>query len=206
LAGPKLPDDEREILVEYIKFLMCNGREIKKSKPAERQKGEQMENVLQIIIPFNGAATNLDMAAELRRRAGLLEGMSPKDASSRANTDSAPSAKSRKAPAQVEETEEVESDDEDFAPKKSTAKKAAASFDDDEENDEEEAPPKKKKAPKISLDDVNDACKARAVEEGGGKTGRGIVVAILKKKFKTESVGELKPEQYAAVIEAMTGE
>lgn len=105
------------------------------------------------------------------------------------------------------------------APAKS--KKAAASFDDEEETQaapvvEEESeddgdldfstPPAKTakatKEKKYTSAEVNDACKARAIKIGG-KAGRAEVLAILKKKFKTESVTELKPEQYAAVIAAM---
>lgn len=103
-----------------------------------------------------------------------------------------------------EETEtEVEAaadsdDDEDFTPVKKTKAKAAKSFDDDEDDAEEEEVKPAKKAKKITLDDVNDACKARAA---GGR--RKEVLAILKKKFKTESVSTLEPEQYPALIAAM---
>lgn len=119
-----------------------------------------------------------------------------------------------------------ESDDDDFAaaPKnvkaavKSAAKKTAASFDEDdaddapaastEDDDDADftAPPAKAakpaKAKKITVDDVNDACKAKA-SSIGGKEGRAKVLALLKKHFKTESVSELKPEQYEACIKAM---
>ncbi len=105
-----------------------------------------------------------------------------------------------------------EDDEEDEAPpvKKAKAKPAPQSFDDEDEDDceslepeddEEDDPPAKKtkaKAPKFTLDDVNDAAKARAA---GGK--RAEVLAILKKKFKVQSVSDLKPEQYQACIEAM---
>lgn len=108
----------------------------------------------------------------------------------------------------------VDEDEEDLVPKKS-AKKAPAkkpvSFDDDEpaepEADVEEdddsyaAKFKPKKAKKVTLDDVNDACKALALHIG--KTGRQHVLGILKKKFKTETVSGLEPEQYAACVEAM---
>lgn len=115
-------------------------------------------------------------------------------------------------------------EDDDFTPapkKKAAAKKASAGFDQDDEDvepapkyaeetevEEDEdftAPPKKAakaKAKKITLDDVNDACKARAAATGG-KKGREEVLGILKKKFKTTSVSELEPEQYAAAIKAM---
>ena len=127
----------------------------------------------------------------------------------------------KKAAASIDDEDdaptETVDDDEDFAPPKKAAKgkKAAPAFDDDEEttaaaveaaeDDDEDftAPPKKAAKPKkITIDQVNDACKARAMETGG-KEGRAEVLAILKKKFKTTSVAELKPEQYPAVIAAM---
>lgn len=72
-----------------------------------------------------------------------------------------------------------------------------------DEDDDEDEKPKAKKAKKLTADDVNEACKALLSALGGGKTARAKVLGILKKKFKTESVSELKPDQYAAVIKAM---
>jgi hypothetical protein len=110
----------------------------------------------------------------------------------------------------------VNEDDEDFTPVKKTSGKKAKSFEDEEEadlgsspetdsddEDEEFEKPTKKRAKKITLDDVNDACKERAADEGGGKEGRSVVLKILKKKFKVDSVSELEETQYAAVISAM---
>lgn len=74
-------------------------------------------------------------------------------------------------------------DDEDFTEVKTTKKTAAAV-----------------KPPKYTLDDVNDACKAKARAAGGGKPGRDKVLSILKKNFNTLSVSELKPEQYGKAI------
>lgn len=92
-------------------------------------------------------------------------------------------------------------DDADFvtaSAKKKPAKSAAASFD---EEAEEEAPAKAPPKKKLSLDDVNDACKSRAV---GGR--RDEVLSILKGKFKVSSVTELKesPDKWPAVIKAMS--
>lgn len=119
-----------------------------------------------------------------------------------------------------EETEtEVETDD-DFTPtpktKKAATKKAVkqASFDEDEETEdveeteddetEEIAPAKKAKAKKITVDDINDACKAYAKENGGGKDGRTAVLKILKKNFKTESISALDPADYPKVMKLLT--
>lgn len=114
------------------------------------------------------------------------------------------------------DNDEGEEDDEDFTPKKQAAKKNTFEDEDEEEEsseeeeteeasddeDEEEDAPPKKKAKKLTVDDVNDACKKKAAKIGG-KEGRNEVLKILKKKFKTTSVSELKPEQYAAAIAAM---
>ncbi len=117
---------------------------------------------------------------------------------------------------------EVEADeDEDFGKKPS--KKKAKGFDEDEETEvesedaeeesdeeseadeeveEDEAPVKKGKGKKLTIDDCNDAAKALALSVGG-KPGRAKVLALMKKHFKTESVSELKPEQYAKFIALM---
>lgn len=116
------------------------------------------------------------------------------------------------------ETDEIEvEEDDDFAAKPAKVKPVKkVDFDEEEETETEEVevdeteddveevmpPAKKTKAKKVTVDDVNDACKARAASVGG-KEGRAEVLAILKKKFKTESVSALKPEQYGACIAAM---
>lgn len=113
-----------------------------------------------------------------------------------------------------ETTETEDEEDEDFAAKKSKKK---AKTDEDEETeesedadeeetadadeDEDEAPAKKKGKAKLTIDDVNDACKAYAKA-----TSRADALKVLKKKFKTDSIADLKPEQYADCIKAMTVE
>ncbi len=177
-------------------------------------------NTTQITISFQGAPTPQQIAAQLRFQAGLLEGMEPKLAASRKNTDG---AITKQAAPEVETTTD---EDDDFAAapvkttKKTAAKKAAASFEDEDdsgsevetedtqeaESDDEDfmqaAPAKeaKKAAPKkkLTVNDVNDACKAKATA-----SNRKEVLAILKKKFNVTSVTELKNEQYADVIAAM---
>lgn len=125
------------------------------------------------------------------------------------------------------ETEADDNEDFAAAPAKSTKKSggkkaaAAATFEDDEPSEEateetetetaeteseddgdfmEAAPAKGKKtaAKKITVNDVNDACKAKAAS-----SDRKTVLGILKKKFGVTSVTELKAEQYADVIKAM---
>ncbi len=60
---------------------------------------------------------------------------------------------------------------------------------------------KGKAAPKVTLKDVNAALVAYTKNHSKSKDK---TVALLKKHFKVESVNELKPDQYAAVIKAVT--
>lgn len=166
---------------------------------------------MQITFNFEEGTTPDRIAAKLRFHAGLLEGMKPKDASSRKNTEAAKTVS-------IDDNEgELEENDEDIAPPKKTAKKKpVASFDEDEEEEEEddeneedededtviEKKTAKPKMSKITPKMVGDACKLRA-QETGGKEGRQEVLTILKKKFGVTSVSALKPEQYASVIKAM---
>jgi hypothetical protein len=118
--------------------------------------------------------------------------------------------KTEAAPAE-EEPEEAETadaeDDEDFSAKPKPKKKAGKTFDDEDgeeaepEPQPEEKPAKKAKAKKLTPDDVNDACRARA--KAWGKNGVQKVRDILEKKFSTKSVLELEESQYGEVIEAM---
>lgn len=132
---------------------------------------------------------------------------------------------SEETEAEETEAEETEEEDDFGAGKKAAkgegGKKAAKGFDDDaaaeeeeaeeseeeeeaeeskEEEEEEEKPAKNAKAKKLTADDVNDACKARARALRGT---RAEVLSILKKKFKVKSVSDLEPSQYADAIKAM---
>lgn len=144
---------------------------------------------MQLTIEIKDGSTNIDIASALRFQANLIEGvMTGKDASAKRNTIT---------------QDTTDDDDTDFMPKKKTAaQKAVASFDAEEVDEAIEEKPKTKKAKKVTLDDVNDACKARAAAVGG-KEGRAEVLSILKKQFKTSTVTDLKPENYQAVIDAM---
>lgn len=70
----------------------------------------------------------------------------------------------------------------------------------DEEIEEEPAPKKTTKAKEITEKQVQDAAKLHAAKNG---EGRKKTLAILQKKFKVQSVGELDKKQYAAVIAAL---
>lgn len=97
---------------------------------------------------------------------------------------------------EAEETEETEDEDEEesaAASKKSAKGKTAAA-----------GKASGKKKPKLTVDDVNDACKARAAKIGG-KPGRDKVLKLLQTNFGTKSVTNLKPEDYEEAIAVMNG-
>jgi len=186
---------------------------------------------MEITFSFEDNVKPIDIARKLRMQAGLLEGLTGREASSVENTDDeeAPARPiktglKRQAAAVVEDEFEDEisepetSDDvvyddpaemlEDMSTEIEDAPEE--SFDDDEI---EAAPVKKKAAAapakvqskgkkKITIDDVNDACRKLALKIGG-KPGREKVLGILQKKFKTKTVSALKPEQYADVLAAL---
>jgi hypothetical protein len=150
----------------------------------------------------------VEIAGKLRAFADNLDG-----APANADGKVAPS-KTKKAAKPVEVDEDVEletadsdDDDSDFVTDAASDDDGEA-FDasDDEDDDFVSAPPPKKKAAegkakKVTIAQVNEACKARA--QAGGKKGRDQVLSILKKNFKTESISEIKPEMYGKVIQAM---
>lgn len=162
---------------------------------------------MKISFEFKDGSTGKDIAAHLRFQAGLFEGLEPKVASSRANTE---------APVAVE----VEDVEEPAAPKAKRGRPAKAvaaqtSFDEEETTTEEsesfedeetfeEAPAPKKAKTKLTLESINDLCKAFARENGGGKDGRDAVLAILKKHFKTTSISSLDVEDYPKVAKLLS--
>ncbi len=164
---------------------------------------------VQLSFKFSEDTTRAAIAQELRKQAALFEtGGTTRETT---NNDEAPSdfepinlkAKKPKATAKAAsfddeqeateiEAEETQSDDtEDFKTQTSKTKSKVST-----------QPAKKVAAKKLTVDDVNDACKAKAASIGG-KAGREQVLTILKKKFKTTSVTELEPEQFEAAIAAI---
>lgn len=103
----------------------------------------------------------------------------------------------------ADEEETVEAAESEDDEDEEAAAPAVSDDDDDEDEGFTEPAPKAKKgakaAKKLTMDDVNDACKERARGEGG----RDAVLKILQKKFKTKTVRSLKPEQFQSCIEAM---
>ena len=181
---------------------------------------------MQLTITFKEGATNKDIAHELRWKANLIDGMEPKMAclveacstpvllTTKPVRTTTPGTKKAKVEKTVEVedadeevlSEEPEVDDDDF---KADDTAGSNGFDDeadseDFEETQEEAPKPTKKNPAskakkaVTLDDVNDACKAYAQVNG-----RPATLKILEKKFKTKSVTSLKPEQFEAVVAAM---
>lgn len=164
--------------------------------------------------------SRVDLAGKLRAFADNLDGTPAgadgKVTKSAKTTKSAPGTDTREA---TEPTDDSDDFAQAAAKTKSTkaAKAAAASFEDgddepaeletetetaEDEGDFMEAAPAKTKgkaaAKKLTVNDVNDACKAKAQA-----TDRKTVLGILKKKFNVASVTELKADQYADVVKAM---
>lgn len=148
----------------------------------------------------------VDLVHRLRAFADNLDG-SPADASGKVTAKAKTKTTSKAAAA----APAVDEEDDDF--KADTGE--ANGFDDAEGEDDgagfmettgaqgngtgKAAGKTKAKPKKITLDDVNDACKAHAQAKG-----RPATLAVLEKKFKTQSVTALKPEQYEQCISAMT--
>ena len=159
---------------------------------------------MEITYTIPDGSTGKEIAGYLRMQAGLLEGMTAKDAANRKNTDVA-------VESEDDEAEEVIISK---SPKKGGLAriKAAASFEDEEDtteesnnddesfDDEPAKPAKKAKAKKITADEVADACKAHA---RANKKGREGTLAILKNKFGVKGISELTPDQFGAVIKAL---
>ena len=147
----------------------------------------------QVSFNFPKGTKPQEIASELRFHAGLLEGLAPKTASSKKNTESSfeeTNEDPKEEPAPQEEF--------DFSAENSEASETEVV------DDFMEAPKKTKtatKVKKITLAEVNDACKAKA--KAGGKDGRKQVLSLLQKHFKTESISEIKPENYGKLIEIM---
>lgn len=166
--------------------------------PQSKEIDMKMEMEMKVLVGADSKAFLVELAKQIDRLETLLGGVTKK-AQGKHNDD-----------AKKDEDDEDEDEDEEFSGKKQKKKSSFEEDEDEEEADEDEdadeeeedEKPKKSKAKKITVDDVNDACKAKAAATGG-KKGRAEVLAILKKKFGTESVSELKPEQYAKAIAAM---
>ncbi len=174
---------------------------------------------MKLELALLAGAETKQFLVDLTKQIDRLEALSGKAATAPAKSTAVKSVKNT-APVDADEEGEESNEDDDFAPKKNAGKKAAASaFEEDEDESEEakasdeagdddegfmDAPPKKApaKAKKLTVDDINDACKARAAATGG-KEGRTEVLALLKKHFKTSSVSEIKPDDYAKLIKVM---
>ncbi len=99
-----------------------------------------------------------------------------------------------------EDEEEIIEEDED------DDEEAEESDDEDEDEDEEDVveEPVKKSArhKKLTVDDLNDVAKALA-SSIGGKAGRAKVLSLMKKHFDTESINDVKPEDYQVFVNVM---
>lgn len=134
-----------------------------------------------ITVSFTGIESMETIAKELRRMANWY-----------GKQTSAPAKKGKTAEEDEEEIkDEAENEDEIEDKVGKDDEEIEADFTADEK-------PKKGRPKKLTLDDVNDACKKAA-----GKTTRAKVLKVLEKKFEVSSVSDLEPAQYEDVIEAL---
>ena len=152
-----------------------------------------------VTVPFN--ADNASIAAALRMRAGLFEGMPSKEAASRKNTDAAPLANGH----DTTETTPVAA-----APAKGKSKKAAAPEPKQEEFDLgfETETPAEAEAPKATLKDVIEACKTYCTSpktDDEKAKRRANVAKLLEKYGAGKSVQNLKPEHFDNMLAAIGG-
>lgn len=104
-----------------------------------------------------------------------------------------------------DDSDDDDSDDDDNAETEDDDDDDADEDTDSDDSDDEDEKPAKKKAPakkaKVTIKDVNAACKAYA--KSLGKTGFEKTQALLKKKFKVSSISDLKPEHYATAVKLL---
>lgn len=169
-----------------------------------------MENQITVTV---AGANRVELVSRLRAFADNLDGR-PAETTGAVTGKTTATRKVAPPPAKKAAAAPVDEDDDDF--KADTGESDPAGFDDDAAGTEEEGfedpppPAATKAAPssaagkkgakpkKLTIDDVNDACKAHAAAKG-----RPATLQVLQQKFKTQSVTALKPEQFAACIQAM---
>lgn len=139
-----------------------------------------------------GCVSVEEIATELRRLSNWYEKQSAPVAAKK--------DKAKAADEEIEEEEETESEEEETEEEseESNEEETEEEEESEEEEEEEEIPAKGKKL-KLTLDDVNKACKTAAKN-----TSRAAVLKLLKKKFQVASVSDLEPAQYKAVIAALS--
>lgn len=144
--------------------------------------------------------TQLDRLEALSEK--LNSSTAPDECSSEEDDDDEDEVTPKKTKAKVEDDDDEDEDDEDS---KDADDDEDTEADEEDDEDVEETPPKKekaKKAKKLTSEDCSDAAKALA-KAVGGKPGRAQVFKLMKKKFKVESIMELKESQYESFIEVM---
>lgn len=163
---------------------------------------------MQITLTFKEGSTNLDIAAALRYQANLIDGTKnlatpaePLTVDEDAEETPAPKKRGRPAAAAAPVKKAAPASFDEDEDEETPAVEAEESFED--EDFEETPAPKKAKTAKVTIDDVNDACKAFARENGGGKDGREATLKILKKHFKVTSISDLAVEDYPKVLKAL---
>jgi hypothetical protein len=166
-------------------------------------KGEKMEtNTLDITIRVPSNADNASIAATLRMRAGLFEGMTGKEASSRKNTDGEQLANG------VDHAEVAAAATTKTGKKGKAAKAPEAeqdSFDLGDMGLGDENP--EVEAPKRTLKDVIEACKSYCSTGNDAEKAksRANVAKLLEKFGAGKSIQNLKPEHFEKMLAAIGG-
>lgn len=161
-------------------------------------------NTKTMTISFESGASNESMARTLRMQAGLLEGLTGKEAASDKNTTTPAAAKpsKKKAPPPVAEDEAEEDTEEEAISEEfeTDEDEEGESFDEasDEEAEEEEEKPAPKKAVKTSYKDVVAAAKAAMA-----KTTREKVLKHLKAKYKQASIKDVPEAKWPTLLKEL---
>lgn len=165
---------------------------------------------MQITMNFKDGATPKDIATQLRFQAGLFEGMEPKAAASRSNTDGekaeAAQAAEEKAPATTakktatKKAAKVVEPEETFDLEASEAETEETSETEDagwsEETEEEKAPAE------FTKKDVIAQLQAYSKSKTGS---REKAIAFVKKYAKSGNVNDVAEKDYAALMKLIGG-
>lgn len=159
-----------------------------------------MDSGMQITINVKPGATNKDIAAQLRFQAGLIEGMEPKKAASRENTDE------DKAASETKQTETRPIKTKTVVKTKAAAAPKADEEDFDLEADQDSGDDfelgdddGESKAPEATKEDVIKALQAYVRKNND----RDKAIAIIKKFAKSGAVKDLTLDQYPKVLKAL---
>lgn len=152
---------------------------------------------LQLSFTFERGTDAKSIAATLRQHAGLLEGMTPKDAASRSNTDGEEEVVPNVSKVTVTKTKKKAKPVEETFDLDDGASDESADADTDEFGEEEE----EVKESYPSQEEVQKACQAHVKKHGD----REKTYAIIRKFAKSASLKDVKEEDRAKLIKLLGG-